>query len=73
MPAPGGINQLEVRSPEPLQTLGGFRQVNGWNFWLYPAQVETSAPSDVFVTERLEDARNSFAAGGKVLFHSGGR
>jgi hypothetical protein len=41
---------------------------NDWNFWLYPAQVKTSAPPGVFVTNSWEQAEVRLAAGGKVLF-----
>jgi hypothetical protein len=41
---------------------------NDWNFWLYPAQISDSVPSDVLVTSSWEDAQKKLAAGGKVLF-----
>jgi len=44
---------------------------NDWNFWLYPAQVDTNTPSDVMVTRTWSDAATRLAAGGKVLFLPG--
>ena len=41
---------------------------NDWNFWLYPAQVDTNTPSDVLVTHDWSEAATRLAAGGKVLF-----
>ena len=45
-----------------------FEYKNDWNFWLYPARVETSKTSDVLVTSVWADAEKKLAAGGKVLF-----
>jgi hypothetical protein len=39
---------------------------NDWNFWLYPARVETNSP--VLVTGSWDEAEKKLAAGGKVLF-----
>jgi hypothetical protein len=44
---------------------------NDWNFWLYPAQVDTSTPADVLVTHDWSEAATRLAAGGKVLFMPG--
>jgi hypothetical protein len=44
---------------------------NDWNFWLYPAQVDTNAPPDVLVTHNWSEAATRLAAGGKVLFIPG--
>ena len=44
---------------------------NDWNFWLYPAQVDTNTPSDVLVTRNWSEAATKLAAGGKVLFMPG--
>jgi hypothetical protein len=41
---------------------------NDWNFWLYPAQVNTAAPADVLVTSVWSAASARLADGGKVLF-----
>jgi len=41
---------------------------NDWNFWLYPAQFQDSASSDVFVTSAWDEAEKKLSAGGKVLF-----
>ena len=40
---------------------------NGWDFWVYPAAVATD-PGEVLLTDRLDaHARETLAAGGKVL------
>ena len=44
---------------------------NDWNFWLYPAQVDTNTPPDVLVTRNWSEAATRLAAGGKVLFMPG--
>ena len=41
---------------------------NEWNFWLYPAKVDASVPSDVLVATSWPEAEARLAAGGKVLF-----
>jgi hypothetical protein len=41
---------------------------NDWHFWLYPADVPTTASSDILITSNWKDAETSLAAGGKVLF-----
>ena len=41
---------------------------NSWNFWLYPAEVDTTPPTDVLATSNWSDAKAALAAGGKVLF-----
>jgi hypothetical protein len=41
---------------------------NEWNFWLYPAKVDASVPSDVLVATSWPEAEARLASGGKVLF-----
>jgi hypothetical protein len=41
---------------------------NEWSFWLYPAKVDASGPSDVLVATSWPEAEARLAAGGKVLF-----
>jgi hypothetical protein len=41
---------------------------NDWNFWLYPAAVESAVPASVLVTSSWPEAEARLAAGGKVLF-----
>ncbi len=48
--------------------LAGASVENDWNFWLYPAEVDTATPADVLVTSDWQDAKKRLAAGGKVLF-----
>ena len=42
--------------------------MNDWNFWLYPAQVSDSTPTNVFVTRLWDEAERKLAAGGSVLY-----
>ncbi|WP_167759757.1 sugar-binding domain-containing protein [Massilia horti] len=48
--------------------LAGKRIVNDWNFWLYPAEVATEAPSQVLVTHSWDEAEQRLALGGTVLY-----
>lgn len=41
---------------------------NDWNFWVYPAAIESAAPAGVLVTSNWGDAEARLAAGGKVVF-----
>jgi beta-galactosidase len=41
---------------------------NGWNFWVYPAQVAAAAPEGVVVTSVWVEAEATLAKGGTVLF-----
>ncbi len=48
--------------------LEGTPQANQWDIWAYPEKVETAAPDDVLVVDRLGDeAAARLEAGGKVL------
>jgi hypothetical protein len=44
---------------------------NQWNFWIYPALVESAAPDGVTVTASWEEAKAALGAGRRVLFLSG--
>ena len=47
---------------------GESEAVNSWDLWMYPEQVETSAPEGVTVTDRLDgEARQVLEDGGRVL------
>ena len=60
LPAPAAYKLIvEIENP-PF--------ANDWNFWLYPAQMDTTVPSDVLVTHNWSEAATRLAAGGKVLF-----
>jgi hypothetical protein len=60
LPAPAAYKLIvEIQNP-PF--------ANDWNFWLYPAQVDTNTPSDVLVTRNWSEAATRLAVGGKVLF-----
>jgi hypothetical protein len=41
---------------------------NSWNFWLYPAQADSSVPKEVLLTSSWEEAEAKLAAGGRVVF-----
>jgi beta-galactosidase len=41
---------------------------NSWNFWVYPAAVQTAVPEGVLVTSVWSEAEAGLASGGKVLF-----
>jgi hypothetical protein len=52
-------------------SLAGASIQNSWNFWIYPASIDTTAPADVLVTNNWPDAQAALAKGGKVLFTPG--
>ena len=41
---------------------------NSWDFWLYPAKVDTAVPAGILVTSSWDEAKASLASGGKVLY-----
>jgi len=48
---------------------GGVSQAfNSWNFWLYPAQIDSSVPTNVLLTSSWDEAEAKLAAGGRVVF-----
>jgi hypothetical protein len=61
----------QVAAPEKLVltlSLKGTPYTNHWDVWVYPARVETAAPSDVLVASSLDPAATAaLAAGKKVL------
>jgi beta-galactosidase len=48
--------------------LRGTQAENDWDFWVYPARVDTTAPRDILITRSWEEAEMRLAEGGKVLF-----
>jgi beta-galactosidase len=56
-------SRLQTGRPEARATFP-----NDWNFWLYPAEISGSTPSDVFVTHSCDEAEKKLSAGGNVLF-----
>ena len=48
--------------------LRGTQVENDWNFWVYPARLDSTVPAGVLVTDDWTAASASLAAGGKVLF-----
>jgi hypothetical protein len=69
-----GVAPVSNSSPAPAEQKHGDRLEacptfeNDWTFWLYPAQVSGSSPTNVFATSSWDDAEKKLAAGGKVLF-----
>jgi len=41
---------------------------NEWKFWVYPAKIDATTPTDVLVTSKWDEAEAKLAAGGKALF-----
>jgi hypothetical protein len=58
--------QAEQKHGDRLEACPTFE--NDWNFWLYPAPVSDSTPTNVFVTCSWDETEAKLAAGGKVLF-----
>ena len=49
-------------------SLEGTPYANDWDFWVYPAKVDTQVPAGVLVAEKLNDAvRQALASGGRVV------
>jgi hypothetical protein len=71
LPAPAAyklIIRVRPTSNDSQTDLPLFEFKNDWNFWLYPARVSDSTPTNVFVTRSWDEAEAKLAAGGKVLF-----
>ena len=62
----GGVPQRPEKDEDSQRS--PLRFMNDWNFWLYPAPVLDSTPTNVFVTRSWDEAEAKLAAGGKVLF-----
>jgi beta-galactosidase len=61
-------------APEAYRLVVGLRDTpveNDWNFWVYPAPGNQTAPANVFVTHDWSDAAAHLAEGDKVLFLPG--
>ena len=58
--------QAEQKHGDRLEACPTFE--NDWNFWLYPAQVSDSTPTNVCVTRLWDEAEGKLAAGGRVLY-----
>jgi hypothetical protein len=77
--AAGGLRELGrldvplARLPAPAKlrvevSLDGTDLANDWEFWVYPAQIDTAAPADVVVTASWSEAKETLADGRRVLF-----
>ncbi|MES2898182.1 MAG: sugar-binding domain-containing protein [Pseudomonadota bacterium] len=60
LPAPGQYRLVVGLEGSPV--------ANDWNFWLYPAALPASAPSDVLITHAWDEAERHLSGGGKVLY-----
>ncbi len=66
------LSQLPApRAYKLIVGLQGTSSENDWNFWLYPAQIEQTAPRDLLITKSWAEAETRLSAGGKVLFMPG--
>lgn len=73
-----GADFSEVTSPVACKLVVAVREIQGggisgthlnsWNFWLYPAQVDSSVPTNVLLTSSWDEAEAKLAAGGRVVF-----
>jgi beta-galactosidase len=73
LPAPAAYQlgvYIRPASGTVLPSTVYFRQSygNAWNFWLYPANISASIPSEILVTSSWVDAEKGLSTGGKVLF-----
>ncbi len=72
----GRVETALARLPAPaayqlVVGLKGTAVANDWNFWVYPAAIDTAAPADVLVTGNWTEAEAKLAAGGRVVFTPG--
>lgn len=63
------LKKLAAPAPYRLKvSLAPYSARNSWNFWLYPADGDTSTPDGVLISDDWSDAANELARGGRVLF-----
>jgi hypothetical protein len=65
------VDLAKLAAPAAYKLVVGLKGTpveNDWNFWVYPAAVETTAPAGVLVTSNWSDAAACLSAGGKVIF-----
>lgn len=72
----GTITASLAKLPAPASyslvfNLPGTPFSNQWNFWVYPAAMNSDIPGSVLVTESWNEAKARLMKGGKVLFLSG--
>ncbi|HEX8138048.1 MAG TPA: discoidin domain-containing protein [Pyrinomonadaceae bacterium] len=72
------VDLSKLPAPRAYKLVVGLRGTefeNDWNFWLYPAAVESSSrgPTGVLVTRSWDEAEARLAAGGRVLYVPRGR
>ncbi|AQT69150.1 Beta-galactosidase [Anaerohalosphaera lusitana] len=49
-------------------TIAGTEYVNDWDFWIYPANISTQVPGQIYITDYLDEAAVAkLKKGGKVL------
>jgi beta-galactosidase len=64
----------DLKAPEQyrltvaLRTPANDKIENSWNFWLYPAKIDSAVPDGITFTNKWSEAAERLAAGGKVLF-----
>jgi hypothetical protein len=68
----GYFNASLARSPVPSKfavsvALKGTPFANDWDIWVYPPNAEITAPADVVVARRWDEANKALAEGRKVL------
>ena len=65
------VDLSKLPAPNAYKLIVGLKNTaveNDWNFWLYPAQVETANPKNVLITDSWQTAEIALAKGGKVLY-----
>ena len=59
-----------IKSPQRLTLEVAIKDTpfrNSWNVWVYPEKVDTDAPTNVTVVEKLDDALPALKNGGRVV------
>lgn len=70
LPAPASYDLFVEVQGADMRSEKTARYENSWNFWLYPAEVDTSIPNEVLLTSSWVEAEAKLAAGGRVVFQT---
>ena len=74
---PGAVEKpMKLRLTVGIDTPGApeLRAANGWDFWIYPSQVEMPSAEGIYLTDTLDErARGVLADGGRVLLAAAGK
>ncbi len=64
------VDLAQLKDAEKLNlelSLGGTSFANDWDLWVFPTQPETAEPTEIIVTDELNNALDALSKGNKVL------